>query len=414
MFRVIVLAFALAAAPGLGAPDPAAARHAGPRLERVVLVMRHGVRPPTQTNAELAKYADQPWPAWPVAPGELTPHGAETVRLMGESVRARYRAAGLLPASGCGLPGTVSVWADGADERTQRTGEVMAAALAPGCGVKAGWTDATPRDPIFGGPSTGECRVSPTAASESMKQAAAGPAGSMPIGGAVARLQAIYAPKACAGGAGTCFTAEAEKTAASGAMSGPFPQAAGLAEDILLEYADDKPMREVGWGRASLADIDSVMPIHERSFAIVRAATTLAADRGAPMVRVILGALRGEPVTGGPQSGPATKLLVLAGHDTNLVLMASVFGLDWTLPGEPDATAPSTALAFELWTDRGAEYVRPVVYYETLDQLRTLKPTRARALPLTFKDCASGPMGSCPLETLRQRALSVLPPCDDR
>ena len=155
MFRVIFLAFALAAAPGLGAPDPAPARPAGPRLERVVLVMRHGVRPPTQSNAELAKYADQPWPAWPVAPGELTPHGAETVRLMGESVRGAYRAAELLPADGCGPAGTVSVWADGADERTQKTGEVMAAALAPGCGVKAGWTEAKPRDPIFGGPSSG-------------------------------------------------------------------------------------------------------------------------------------------------------------------------------------------------------------------------------------------------------------------
>ena len=98
----------------------------------------------------------------------------------------------------------------------------------------------------------------------------------------------------------------------------------------------------------------------------------------------------------------------------NLVLMASVFGLAWTLPGEPDATAPSTALAFELWTDHGTQYVRPVVYYETLNQLRTLKPGSARVLPLTFKDCASGPMGSCQLETLRQRALAALPPCDDR
>jgi len=414
MIRLIVLALAVTAASGLNAPNPAAAPHGGLRLQRVVLVMRHGVRPPTQSNADLAKYADQPWPAWPVAPGELTPHGAETVRLMGESIRAAYRAAGLLPADGCGPAGTVSVWADGADERTRKTGVAMAAALAPGCDVKAGWTDAQPRDPIFGGPATGECHVSPAAVAESMKQAAGGPAGSMPVGDAVARLQAIFAPKACAGGGGTCFTAEAEKTAAAGAMSGPFPQAAGLAEDILLEYADGKPMREVGWGRARAADIGAIMPIHERAFAIIKDAKAFAADRGAPMVHVILGALAGKTVEGGPQSGPETKLLVLAGHDTNLVLMASLFGLSWTLPGEPDATAPSTALAFELWTEGGKAYVRPVIYYETLAQLRTLKPAHARALPLAFKDCASGPLGSCPLETLRQRALSVLPPCDDR
>ena len=70
------------------------------------------------------------------------------------------------------------------------------------------------------------------------------------------------------------------------------------------------------------------------------------------------GALAGKPVGGGPQSGPDLKLLALSGHDTNLVLMAGVFGLNWTLPGEPDGTAPSTALAFELWSRRRAP-VRP-------------------------------------------------------
>jgi 4-phytase/acid phosphatase len=125
---------------------------------------------------------------------------------------------------------------------------------------------------------------------------------------------------------------------------------------------------------------------------------------------VILGALAGEPVAGGPRSGPDLRLLALAGHDTNLVLMASTFGLDWTLPEQPDGTAPSTALAFELWRDGGQLYVRPVLYYETLDQLRTLDPPLARSMPLTFKDCAAGPMGSCRLSELRRRAEAMIPP----
>ena len=44
-----------------------------------------------------------------------------------------------------------------------------------------------------------------------------------------------------------------------------------------------------------------------------------------------------------------------------------------------------------------------MIYYETLDQLRTLTPGRAEMLPLAFKDCASGPMGSCPLEAITSR-----------
>ncbi|HUO12085.1 MAG TPA: histidine-type phosphatase, partial [Caulobacteraceae bacterium] len=85
---------------------------AAPHLERVVVVMRHGVRPPTQSNADLAKYAAEPWPDWPVEPGDLTPHGGETVRLMGDTLREAYRAAHLLP-SGCAGAGEVTVWADG-------------------------------------------------------------------------------------------------------------------------------------------------------------------------------------------------------------------------------------------------------------------------------------------------------------
>jgi 4-phytase/acid phosphatase len=128
------------------------------------------------------------------------------------------------------------------------------------------------------------------------------------------------------------------------------------------------------------------------------------------MTRVIMAALQGQPIGGGPQTGPHLKLLGLAGHDTNLVLMASTFGLDWTLPDQPDSTAPSTALAFELWRDGERRYVRPVLYYQSLDQLRTLAPSVGRVRALAFKDCASGPMGSCPLDELRGRIDKLIPP----
>jgi len=402
MIRSLTLAFALCAV----AISTAAA--AGLKLERVVLVERHGVRPPTQSNAELAKYADKPWPDWPVAPGELTPHGAATVRLMGETLFGAYRAAGLLPARGCAGLGAVSVWADGTDERTRHSGQILADTLAPRCGVKAGYAAPSPRDPIFDDSANAHCRVDPDKAREALAAAAAGPAAAAPVTDALTRLQAIVAPDACKGGAGTCF-ATTPTTPAGGGMTSYGP-AASLAEDLLLEYADDKPMQDVGWGRASAADIAAVMPVHERTFAILRDATYVASHRGAYMGRVVLAALRGEPAAGGPQSGPGLRVLALAGHDTNVALMAGVFGLSWTLPGEPDGTAPSTVLAFEVWSQGGARYVRPVVYYETLEQLRTLRPAQAARLPLRFRDCASGPMASCPLGEVERQVRQVLPP----
>jgi 4-phytase/acid phosphatase len=395
MLRSSVLALALA----LSALAAGAAQ-ATPVLERVVVVMRHGVRPPTQTNEQLAKFAADPWPEWPVAPGELTPHGGETVALMGATLRAAYVRQGLLPASDCSSVGEVSVWADGTDQRTRRTGEILGVSLEPGCSLLVDWAPAQPRDPIFGGSGGDACKVdqahewtpSPPSSAELDRLKAAN-----------AELQAIFGPTACQGGPGACF-------ANSPDSGGLFPQTAGLAEDILLEYVDGKPMQEVGWGRASAADIGVIMPIHEAAFGRIHDNVYASARRGAAMTRVILAALQGEPVGGGPRSGPDLKLLALSGHDTNLVLMASTFGLDWTLPDQPDSTAPSTALAFELWRDGARRYVRAVLYYETLDQLRTLQPALARSLPLRFKDCSAGPMGSCPLQEVQHRVESVIPP----
>lgn len=380
------------------------------RLVRVVVVTRHGVRPPTQSNADLAKYADKAWPDWPVAPGELTPHGGETVRLMGVTLRETYRAHGLLPRTGCAGAGQVTVWADGTDQRTRESGRITAKALQPGCGVAAPFANTLPRDPIFGGSDAGACHLDQDKLHAAMAAAAADPSVvGIQVGPALEKLQAIFAPNACKGGAGYCFSNAG--SGASGPMAGSvLPATGGLTEDLLLEYADGKPMSDVGFGRASAADIAAVMPLHERAFGQIRANSYVSAARGAPMARVILAALAGKPAAGGPQSGPDLKLMALSGHDTNLVLMAGVFGLAWTLPGEPDSTAPATALAFELWSDGARQYVRPVVFFETMEQLRTLQPARAQALPLNFKDCGAGPKGSCPLETITHRVEALLPP----
>jgi len=172
--------------------------------------------------------------------------------------------------------------------------------------------------------------------------------------------------------------------------------AAGLAEDLLLEYAEGMAAADVAWGRTpSEAQIAAVMAVHERMFGLLRGNAYLDARLGAPMARLVLAALAGDS---GPHSGPNVKLLALAGHDTNLILMAGVFGLAWTLPGEPDITAPATTLAFELWSDNTRLYVRPVLYYETLDQLRTLHP--------------AGPQARLDFRGLRQRPDAELPPPD--
>src|SRR5690349_2557825 len=87
--RWCVLA-ALWLAAGLSSAQ-AAGIAAGPWvLERAVLLQRHGVRAPTQTPAALARYSAEPWPQWPVAPGELTDGGRRALAAMASYIRVRY------------------------------------------------------------------------------------------------------------------------------------------------------------------------------------------------------------------------------------------------------------------------------------------------------------------------------------
>jgi 4-phytase/acid phosphatase len=270
---------------------------------------------------------------------------------------------------------------------------------------------------VFNGTGEIACKLEPAAASAAML-ASVGPDGldTPATREAMTRLQAIVAPDGCKGGKGYCFTGDdtIADTPAGPRVQGPLSVSASLAEDLLLEYAEGMPRAQVGWGRAGTeADIAAVMPVHEQTFGAIRHNAYVGARQGALMGRMIVAALNGAPsgAVPGPQYGPQARLVDFSGHDLNIALMGALFGLDWTLPGEPDVTSPAETLALELWSDpaTGKRYVRAVMYYETLDQLRSLKPALATRLPLRFKDCAPGPGGGCPLDEVSRRALALIP-----
>jgi 4-phytase / acid phosphatase len=80
-----------------------------PKLERVVMVNRHGVRAPTASATVLEARTGRPWPPFPAEPGALTPHGAEALSRMGAYLRSMYAKAELLPETGCPAVNAVQV-----------------------------------------------------------------------------------------------------------------------------------------------------------------------------------------------------------------------------------------------------------------------------------------------------------------
>ncbi len=53
------------------------------KLERVVIVMRHGVRSAMSSPEELGRYSRRAWPRFAVPAGHLTANGATLVTMLG-------------------------------------------------------------------------------------------------------------------------------------------------------------------------------------------------------------------------------------------------------------------------------------------------------------------------------------------
>jgi len=357
-------------------------------VDRVVVMMRHGVRPPTKNPAMPAKYAADAWPGWSVNPGWLTKHGAQAVAALGAADRAFYARAGLF-ARGCP---DAAIIAD-SDQRTIATAQAYAGTLAPGCTLAIDHQPQDANDPRFSAIEQGLGTIDAPAGNAAMAKAI-GPGGISAVEARMRpllnRLDTILCARKPICGVG------AEKTAIAPAaankrpdLTGALDRASTAAQILLLEYADGKPMSEVGWGRATAADVTALSEFHALEFAILARPKPIAAANMAGLTPPILRAMAGQ--------GP--KLLMISGHDTNVANLGGMLGVHWRVPGfAADDPAPGGAVILERLKDGGGNaFVRAYYRAQTLDQLRAgAAPGYRQILPIAGCS-ARGIVGLCTL-----------------
>lgn len=335
-------------------------------LDRVVVVMRHGVRPPTKAQALPDGMAAEPWPSWDVGWGELSHHGEQAVTLLGAFDRARY--ASLLE------PGCPSIRAVAdTDQRTVRTAEVYVAALLPTCPVTVDHKKAGEPDPRFSSP------PADTALPDDRVLAAAN--AMLPKGGTaqldhdlVGDWSMIDRILGCHGSA--CISAQPTSLSAANGkvkLTGALALGGSFSETLALEYADGQPLSEVGWGRATREDITHLLELHAWEFA-VKARPPLTARAGASELLREVGTALSAP------SAPVFSLFV--GHDTNLALIGGALGLHWHAPQfAADDPPPGGALIFERWHNGAGRYrLRVRFRSQSLDEMRNLTPLGVNAV----------------------------------
>lgn len=390
---------------------------AGPELKYVVIVSRHGVRSPTWDAARLREYSPDPWPDWGVAPGELTPHGRELIRILGDYYREWLAGEGLLSPPGCRDAGRVFVWAD-KDQRTVETGRAFAETILPGCGV-ALHSGAGGRDPLFSGVGAPSAERALAAVRQRL--------GSDPQRLVGQHRQAIDALQfILTGGRGAPRKlldprpgVDVEVSGKSVEMTGPFAAGSTLSEVFLLEYANGFRGRDLGWGRLTEENLDRALELHGLYADLMRRTPYIARARGSNLLAHVLHSLE-QAASGSAVPGalghPGDALLFLAGHDTNLSNLSGMLDLSWQLKGyRPDETPPGGALIFSLWRDSGGHlFVRTKYLAQTLDQMRNAERLNAANPPATqelrLPGCAASEAPGCAWADFQQTVSKAIDP----
>ncbi len=287
MFKMIGILF-LALAAAAGDAHAAGLRGDAPensRLLKLVVLSRHGVRSPTQSPEELARWASRPWPQWPVGKGELTARGGELLTIQWREMRRILAEEGLLPAQGCPGPEDVLCVAD-AEQRTRESAAAILKGLVPECGLSAA-SDPTQVTPLFHPVRARQASLDTQAVRAEMERVLAGlhvPHGALEL---IQRVTGCCAPGLCDGRTRGCALADIPDTVGFNKgdvkLSGRLAMASSLAEIFLLEYGQ-WPERNAGWGEVDAEALKTMLPVHNLVFDALNRAPDVAAARGGAML----------------------------------------------------------------------------------------------------------------------------------
>ncbi|MFA1289211.1 histidine-type phosphatase [Xanthomonas axonopodis pv. nakataecorchori] len=299
-------------------------------LRLTIVLVRHGIRAPTQPGSELDRYSAQPWPHWPVAAGQLTPHGRAGMQALGARYRALFAPPLGLAASGCAGTEQIVTIAD-STARNHASAQALLQGMAPGCAVHYQALPEGERTVLFDG---GKAPTPPP-------------------------TRLLYEPA----------TRDGSPAAAS-----TLKLAGGLAENLMLEDIEGFDAAQLGWGRVDRAAVAQLIALHNTSFAQSKrplpVATAAASNLLAHLLATVQAAV-GQTPSVAALAPPSTRLLVLVGHDTTLATLGGLLGVQWHRSDRPDDYPPGGALVLDVFERDGMPLLRVRTLMPSLAALRS-------------------------------------------
>ncbi|WP_343617121.1 histidine-type phosphatase [Novosphingobium sp.] len=363
-------------------------------VERAVLVMRHGIRAPLAGEVPDATRTDLPWPQWPVAESRITPHGVRALEIIGGADRRLLARRGLITATGCPESGAIRIRTN-SSTRTIASGEAYAQGFAPGCPLPIMHRPLGEADPMFEPLRARATAFDTKAAIAAINQETGGMAALVRRHqSALANLNRVLG---CRGTAAGCADNGVPGLAPSAdgrdlVLTGPIRATSGIAQVLLLEYAEGLSARDVGWGRVDAAGLRRLGELHAALFAVFTKPAYMAAHQSAVLGREVLRGL---------QEDSPYRLELLMGHDTNVTALAAALRVDLDAPGYAvNDVPPGGGLFFERVRNRrsGKIFVRVSYRTQSPDALRALTSgVSIKALPVLTCRTAL-----CPIEVFQE------------
>lgn len=404
------------------------------QLKQVIIFGRHSVRAPVAANTILDTFSANPFPAFGVDAGILTPNGEKLETILGGYYRLWLTKEGLLTGNDSNDAKFVYVHAN-AIQRTVDTAKHFALGLLPSANVNVQYlTPTTAIDPLFDPVDAGVALLNPQMAIAAVTGRLGGNPQSLASAYAAEFAQtrsllfnypvsATPAPAAPAGklDVTTIPIAVTEGTKPASISLGGLSDVGVAIDPFVMEYADGLPASDVGWGHLTADSISQslrlttlILDLEFRTPYLDRVQSSNVASH---VVRSLVQAATGNPMSGA-LGNPTSKAVVLIASDVNVTGLAGLFHLDWLLPGYPENfCAPGGALVFELRQSQstGEYIVRASYVAQTLDQLRnqtalTLDAPPASA-PVFIPGCSvDNPTFDCPLGKFVRIANQVIDP----
>ncbi|MEG3091514.1 histidine-type phosphatase [Sphingomonas sp. PB1R3] len=354
-------------------------------LDRVVILMRHGVRAPLDGEVPKGTRTAAPWPHWTTPESQLTPNGAAALVVEARADRADWVARGLLSASGCPA---IRIRTN-SSSRTIASGEAYARGFAPDCAIAVAHNPMDQVDPLFEPLRARATRFDAAAAVADIDRFTGG------MDALVARhrdgLRLLERVLGCREAKGCDPAGPARLTPSADGhgidLTGPIRTASGTAQVLLLQYAEGMPP-SVGGLPVDATVLTRLGALHAALFDVYSRSPYMAAHQSAAFGRHMIAALTARD---------DAKIDMLVGHDTNVTALAALLGFDLVAPGyAANDAAPGGAILLNRWQDRSGKSFVTVTY-------RTQSPAQIRAhagavtvTPVQVRGCPVA--APCPLD----------------